>query len=914
MRFGSSAQPSGDHYSSLSDSDHDNEDKTTVSLPVSGQQTSQHPQLPQPQPQQSQQHRENAEEYTRFAQVAQVPQTNSNDGNPAFNKPYPSVATASNDNPGLYPPKDLQHQQPNQFNSGSSAETIPINASPRRTSEVPVNVPTNVPVTTPAGRFVTIQLTKETFYSPRKKRSRVWEYFDTVDLQSEYFDKRACKQRKNYRYDCKVSNCNYQCYASILNGSTSLLLEHCKKHGIIERNPKTNATIFLAEQPRSDDQVSYHSSLNNLDPAPHSPHGLKNPAHAAPVGVYPTNVSTGNLSTLPASNNIEDPHNDTQKSSQNFQANDPYSFTQPVNNYKFVDNNQVYKKPNFDVQNTLVSLILRNNLPCSLLEDTDFKKLLPDTNPDTYTPAAINDEIETKASHYMSLLTDIIFKYATSISLSVDAIKVLENSLVVQLNGFWADKEYKIHSSPISTFVCEYDEKYNQLCKGVINLVDQLNIGGQVFSITFSEYLNKMGIIDMIHNGLSGLRKDTSRYFFKGKETTVLSFSSVADSIINTIFHELNNQSADEITQTINEIEGLGGPFTETDGPELYTKVRVIFHLLAHSEHFRNGWKTHCYELPYLDKGSNVNVYYQMICHVIQHQYNFYRFFNHYDAYKILQFTDKEYELAIKFGNIIDLLYTSCENKSSSEQPTIPKGLRLYQKTDRLLQKLEESFVSRKFSLAVKEGRRILEKHFKDLDSTLPVIVASVLDPRYKTQFITKAYGSHEAAKIIDRVKIFIKTFYGKNQTVQSTTQPKTVIDLSDLSDDEDFDDDKSNSFNKTSSTPAKTDIDAYFQERPERDPSFVSVTKWWHEHKDAYPCMAAVAHDFLAIPFTLISDDAVAAIRINNGTSPDAASIIYRLDQKVKATTEPHQAAKLRLDFDKVGKDLETASKKQFL
>ncbi|KAF5114775.1 hypothetical protein DV454_002721 [Geotrichum candidum] len=909
MRFGSSAQTSGDHYSSLSDSDHDNGDQVTGSLSAPNQATSQQPPLQQPQ--HSQEHRENAEEYTRFAEVAQVPQTNPNGANPAFNKQYPSVTSSSGGNPGLYPSKDLQHQQLNGFNSGSSAEAIPMDASSRRSLAVPVNMPSNVPITTPAGRFVTIQLTKESFYSPRKKRSRVWEYFDTVDLQSEYFDKRACKQRKNYRYDCKVSDCNYQCYASILNGSTSLLLEHCKKHGIIERNPKTNTTTFLATQQKSDDQVNYHS---RLDPISHPSHGLQNSVNPAPVEVYPTSIPTGNLNTLPASPTIKDSRDDTQKPSQKPQENDTYSFNQPANNYKFVGNNRVHKKPNFDVQSTLVSLILRNNLPYSLLEDPDFKKLLPDTKPDTYTSAAISEEIETRASHYMLSLTDIIANYATSISLSVDAIKVLENSLIVQLNGFWID-EYKVHSSPISTFMCKYDDKYEQLCKEVINIVDRLNIGSHVFSITFPDHLNKMEIIDTIHNGLSGLRKDTSRYLFKGNETTVLSFSSVADSTINGIFHELNSQSATEIIQTINQVEGLGGLFTEPDGPELYTKVRVIFHFLAHSENFRTGWKIHCSELPYLDKRSNVNVYYQMIRHVIQHQYNLYRFFSHYDAYKILQFTDKEYELATKFCDIIDLLYTSCENLSSNEQPAIPKGLRLYQKTDRLLQKLEESFVSRKFNLAIKEGRRILEKHFKDLDSTLPVIVASVLDPRYKTQFITKAYGSHEASKIIDRVKIFIKTFYTKSQTTQSTTQPKTVIDLSDLSDDDDdFDDNNNdNNFNKTSSTPAKTDIDTYFQERSERDASFVSVTKWWHDHKDTYPCMAAVAHDFLAIPFTLISDDTVTAIRAN-GISTDVASIMYQLDQKVKAITEPHQAAKLRLDFDKVGRDLEDASKRQFL
>ena len=361
MRFGSSAQTSGDHYSSLSDSDHDNGDQVTGSLSAPNQATSQQPPLQQPQ--HSQEHRENAEEYTRFAEVAQVPQTNPNGANPAFNKQYPSVTSSSGGNPGLYPSKDLQHQQLNGFNSGSSAEAIPMDASPRRSLAVPVNMPSNVPITTPAGRFVTIQLTKESFYSPRKKRSRVWEYFDTVDLQSEYFDKRACKQRKNYRYDCKVSDCNYQCYASILNGSTSLLLEHCKKHGIIERNPKTNTTTFLATQQKSDDQVNYHS---RLDPISHPSHGLQNSVNPAPVEVYPTSIPTGNLNTLPASPTIKDSRDDTQKPSQKPQENDTYSFNQPANNYKFVGNNRVHKKPNFDVQSTLVSLILRNNLPYSL--------------------------------------------------------------------------------------------------------------------------------------------------------------------------------------------------------------------------------------------------------------------------------------------------------------------------------------------------------------------------------------------------------------------------------------------------------------------------------------------------------------------------------------------------------------------
>ena len=112
--------------------------------------------------------------------------------------------------------------------------------------------------------------------------------------------------------------------------------------------------------------------------------------------------------------------------------------------------------------------------------------------------------------------------------------------------------------------MCKYDDKYEQLCKEVINIVfDRLNIGSHVFSITFPDHLNKMEIIDTIHNGLSGLRKDTSRYLFKGNETTVLSFSSVADSTINGIFHELNSQSATEIIQTINQVEGLGGLFTE---------------------------------------------------------------------------------------------------------------------------------------------------------------------------------------------------------------------------------------------------------------------------------------------------------------------------------------------------------------
>ena len=195
----------------------------------------------------------------------------------------------------------------------------------------------------------------------------------------------------------------------------------------------------------------------------------------------------------------------------------------------------------------------------------------------------------------------------------------------------------------------------------------------------------------------------------------------------------------------------------------------------------------------------------------------------------------------------------------SAKSPRINIVLPIYYELDDLLE--EASSLSGMFehlhpdiSGAVGKGLKKYQKYYKLMDLSDSYYAACILDPRFKGELIESEIADGAGADIVQRVRTNLHIRYPpRNRRPESEDSEYNAKPLGT--------DIQSRLFSRlrpvTELLSSASDIDRYFDSPrvapvDTQDPNWLQ--RWWSNHRDEFPQMAAAARDFLAIPASEVS------------------------------------------------------------
>jgi hAT family C-terminal dimerisation region len=144
---------------------------------------------------------------------------------------------------------------------------------------------------------------------------------------------------------------------------------------------------------------------------------------------------------------------------------------------------------------------------------------------------------------------------------------------------------------------------------------------------------------------------------------------------------------------------------------------------------------------------------------------------------------------------------------------------------------------------AVQSSLELYTKYYDFMDALDVYYIALILNPRYKTRLLEQELGE-DASLIIENIKNVLNQQYPAIESIVPPRSPKRqTLEARLLS-----------KIQSPSISSSKSDINRYFDDPIAQIDDSVALEpnwlfNWWKLRKSEYPCMAAAARDYLAIP-----------------------------------------------------------------
>ncbi|KAH9604933.1 hypothetical protein KSS87_022521 [Heliosperma pusillum] len=160
-------------------------------------------------------------------------------------------------------------------------------------------------------------------------------------------------------------------------------------------------------------------------------------------------------------------------------------------------------------------------------------------------------------------------------------------------------------------------------------------------------------------------------------------------------------------------------------------------------------------------------------------------------------------------------------------------------------------------------------KYWENVDKVNVLLyVAVVLDPRRKMQYVNWAinqqYDYENSVKLRSKVLETITSLYvhyTESQPTQMRTPPPEVeVSPDECENMDDWQDVVESQFERDVSSEItndkKSDMDKYLEDVREVNSKKFDVLDWWKKHEEAYPIVALMARDILAIPVSTVASE----------------------------------------------------------
>lgn len=412
----------------------------------------------------------------------------------------------------------------------------------------------------------------------------------------------------------------------------------------------------------------------------------------------------------------------------------------------------------------------------------------------------------------------------------------------------------------------------DNLAEAVYNCLNELGVKRKLLTITADGASNNVAMTSVLHQRLldKAPLTPTNKLRFEGVSSLVRCLAYIIDLIVKTI---LKNLKADTISNAEAICDSMkGGTINDevrSSSFPVIQKVRVLAIWISRHSGRKQAWKRICQlnnspeeYIPY-DVPTDWNSTYYMLKGALKAQTQATEYIRINSEISFLHLTHTDYTTLREIVRVLSL-FEEFTRVVSSSRPQISFSLGVYWELFDLLQEVSDkegnfSDCQDVIVEATKAGMLKFQKYYSFMDKSNTYYTAAILDPRFKHTLLKKKLDKEDYELIVGDIRSRLRAQYGHLSTINRELTPESTKNKAD------------SSLNMTCSIESHmsqaikqnnsqtSDIDRYFDsdvieqiDGAGTDENW--LLNWWCHHTAEYPCMAAAARDFLAIPASKVA------------------------------------------------------------
>lgn len=510
------------------------------------------------------------------------------------------------------------------------------------------------------------------------------------------------------------------------------------------------------------------------------------------------------------------------------------------------------------LQKDIVYMIVTQNLPFTFIESDGFKKILKHIpyQKSGFSATTLTRLIQNESSSAIAELGNLLNETCESISLSLDIWTSPTNDAYLGIIGYWIGTNFECFERLLDFVLITGLHTGENLAQNIVMpTLNMFGLASKVLTITLDNASNNERLVSALKESIDSLFDNgiIAKKKFLGQGSFIRCIAHVLNLIAKAILHNLKSGQVNdvyEIFDNMNSSKSVGSL-------NAIMKIRALALYIENSPQRKEKWlKLVPKEVPKKFIQYDVETRWNSTYHMIEDAFIFQSEIANY----VIENNLHEFSLSpndwILLTNIKIILekFDRMTMFLSSHSPQMINSLGIYYTLHDLLCDIIErknrfKGITDDVVDAVKSAFDKYKKYYDLMDVNDTYYIAATLDPRTKSIWLQK-HLDEESYKIILRdVQIKIKNEYDCN--IENERDDPT----SDSNSDNDF----TRIMLKSMTPETKTcDVESYYISpvinTHVKTNDFNWILVWWRENQTAYPRMAKVARDYLAIPASSVS------------------------------------------------------------
>lgn len=451
-----------------------------------------------------------------------------------------------------------------------------------------------------------------------------------------------------------------------------------------------------------------------------------------------------------------------------------------------------------------------------------------------------------------------------TISLSLDAWSSQNGKPILAIIGHWITPEFSYREKVLEFTEIEGSHTGENMAYIVDGVLDELNLKRKLLAITSDNASSNLTMVSELYYCLEenlddALHDDTPKLTrYEGTGSHIRCTAHVLNLIVGAILSHLKAGTSGD------DLEACMGPDSaeEIKRQSPLARIRVMAVWISRSPQRKQEWKFICNAnglrdnfIEY-DVETRWNSTYRMLRDALAAKPQIKKWIeSHRELFP--RFSDNDWafmqQLAQVLGHFEELTLTV-----SKRQQQVSMLVPIYYELHDLLHDMvdrhgEFQALGSDLVAAARAGLQKFETYYEEMDGQDICYMALILDPRFKTSLLEKELGSDQAREITHHLKEVLERQYPPPSPVsiesqtEEAAQPRprslTARALRKVQPDQ----------------QSSSDIERYLRDglvlaADDSSDDKNWLLKWWGNHSQEYPCLAAAARDYLAVPASGVS------------------------------------------------------------
>lgn len=469
---------------------------------------------------------------------------------------------------------------------------------------------------------------------------------------------------------------------------------------------------------------------------------------------------------------------------------------------------------------------------------------------------AIANKIHARVLTVEKNTSALLDRTCATIAISLDGWTSQNGKSYLAINGTWLGPDFMTYKACLEFIQIKGSHSGENLAETVYKTGKQFSILQKIITITGDNASNNDTLCRHLYQRLSRkfddymeehpIRGEPMR--FQGEQSQIRCFAHILNLVCKAILKSLGSSTHKDAVGFLDRVENKWDKITIPGALGDIAILRLVVLWIARSPQRQLEWdnrENSKKRIPY-DVDTRWNYTVRMIEDAFENRAALEDTIKDHPELGDLTLTTEHWYRLTQIRSLLKP-FDDFTKWVSRRQPTLHMSASLYLKLEKLLTDASQrqgdfASIENNLALAAKTGLDKFKDYHDYMKANNIYYIAAILDPRIKTNWLKK--NVINANKVIKNLNAFLKKAYPREPELPNNTTPpkKKSLELEFL---EEY----------ASTVTVDNDIDRYLDASPvtyvlnEKEDQTQWILDWWKANGKEFPCMAAVARDFLPIP-----------------------------------------------------------------